>query len=168
MEHYLVEREAHPELAQAFEQMLDSAITDPLVGLVHYAKLETLLLAECGFGLDARQCALSGVTEGLSHVSPRSGRAVCAAAAGPYLSKLLPLPAFLLQENPMISHEILPDVVDALALTGYFLQHWLVEATGRQLPAARARLVASVGLRGAAFDQMPTPSRAMLPMLDIA
>ena len=58
-------------------------------------RYELLLLAELGFGLDLERCAASGDTEDLIAVSPRSGRAVSAAEAEPYLGKLLPLPAFL-------------------------------------------------------------------------
>ena len=39
--------------------------------------------------------SVTGATEDLAYVSPRTGRAVSRAAAGPYKEKLLPLPGFL-------------------------------------------------------------------------
>ena len=47
--------------------------------------------ADLGFGLDLETCAATGVTEDLTHVSPKSGRAVSRAAAEPYKDRLLPL-----------------------------------------------------------------------------
>ena len=41
------------------------------------------------------KCAATGATEDLAYVSPKTGRAVSRAAAGPYKEKLLELPAFL-------------------------------------------------------------------------
>ena len=40
------------------------------------------LLRELGYGLDIEICALTGSRQGLAYVSPRTGRAVCAEAAG--------------------------------------------------------------------------------------
>ncbi len=60
-----------------------------------YVRLELGLLQELGFGLDLAKCAATGSTDDLAYVSPRTGRAVSRAAAGPYKEKLLPLPGFL-------------------------------------------------------------------------
>ena len=54
-----------------------------------YVRLELGLLQELGFGLDLEKCAATGATEDLAYVSPKTGRAVSRAAAGPYKEKLL-------------------------------------------------------------------------------
>ena len=61
-------------------------------GAPSLVRFELLLLSELGFGLDLESCAVTDATEKLVAVSPRSGRAVSAAAAEPYQGKLLPLP----------------------------------------------------------------------------
>ena len=60
-----------------------------------YAAWELALLAELGFGLDLERCAVTGATEDLAWVSPKSGRAVSRAAGAAWAERLLPLPAFL-------------------------------------------------------------------------
>ena len=60
-----------------------------------FVAFELALLAELGFGLDLGACAVTGTTEGLVWVSPKTGRAVSREAGAPYADKLLPLPAFL-------------------------------------------------------------------------
>ncbi len=47
------------------------------------------LLEELGFGLDLSKCAVTGVTDDLMYVSPRTGRAVSAEAGEPYKDRLL-------------------------------------------------------------------------------
>ena len=42
-----------------------------------YALWETALLKALGFGLDLSACAVTGTTQNLVYVSPKSGRAVC-------------------------------------------------------------------------------------------
>ena len=109
--------------------------------LVRY---ELLLLAELGFGLDLEKCAVSGAEEGLVAVSPKSGRAVGAEAAGPHKGKLLPLPRFV-REGGGASW---PDILDGLALSGHFLLRDIV--TDRSAPVADARVRLVERLRRAA------------------
>ena len=47
------------------------------------------LLEELGFGLDLASCAATGGITDLVYVSPKSGRAVSAAAGEPYKGRLL-------------------------------------------------------------------------------
>lgn len=132
----LPERDPHPHLAEASENLWD-AMDAGASWAGDYVRWEMRLLDELGFGLDLRRCALSGETAGLSYVSPISGRAVTAAAAGEYAPRLLRLPHML--GGP----ESNDDLAHALRLTGHFLHRWLAEAhVARPLPAARERLVA--------------------------
>ena len=109
--------------------------------LVRY---ELLLLAELGFGLDLEKCAVSGAEAGLVAVSPKSGRAVGAAAAAPHKGKLLPLPRFVREGG----EAIWPDILDGLALSGHFLLRDIV--TDRSAPVADARVRLVERLRRAA------------------
>ncbi|MDK8872916.1 DNA repair protein RecO [Paracoccus sp. SSJ] len=131
----LPERDPHPRLADATEALLD--LMDAGEGWAEaYLHWEMRLLDELGFGLDLTSCAVTGAREGLAYVSPRSGRAVSAQAAGEWAPRLLPLPA-------MLGGRGNGGIEDALALTGHFLQVRLAEAhAGKPLPPARARLVA--------------------------
>ncbi len=122
-----------------------------------YLHWEMALLEEMGFGLDLSRCALSGTTDDLAYVSPRSGRAVARAAAGDWAPRLLPMPACMLGQGPATPEE----VVAGLAVTGHFLAHHLAPALGdRPLPAARARLVALLAQGAAAGTEWGRPSGA--------
>lgn len=120
----LPEREPHP---RAFRALLD-LLARGAGELPRLARFELTLLEELGFGLDIERCALTGATTNLAYVSPRTGRAVTAAAAGDLAPKLLPLPDFD------------ADPAAALHLTGYFLARNVFGQRHRPLPAARLRL----------------------------
>lgn len=131
----LPERDPHPRLVDMTEALLDLIDTDAPWAEA-YLHWEMRLLDDLGFGLDLDRCAVTGTREGLAYVSPRSGRAVSAQAAGDWAPRLLPLPAILGGRGN-------GGLDDALALTGYFLQSRLAEShAGKPLPAARGRLVA--------------------------
>ncbi|WP_114227917.1 MULTISPECIES: DNA repair protein RecO [Sphingomonas] len=135
----LPERQPYPRLYDALAALLDAVEAAPAArgwasALVRY---ELLLLAELGFGLDLEACAVSGASDNLVAVSPRSGRAVSAAEAEPYAGKLLRLPPFLLAGG---SAEW-PDILDGLALTGHFLSRDLLHQRQVGLDDSRARLV---------------------------
>lgn len=115
------------------------ALSSETVWPALYARWELGLLAALGFGLDLDQCALSGATTGLTHVSPNTGRAVRAEEAAEYLDRLFPLPAFLRGED--LSALTDKDVLDGLNLTGFFLETRLFAALHRGVPPVRKRLV---------------------------
>lgn len=130
------EREPHPAL---FDATLDLLANLPQADWPQrYVRWECACLAELGFGLALDRCAVTGASEALTHVSPRTGRAVSAAAAQPYADRLLTLPAFIGDPaQPAGTREILA----GLALTGHFLEHHVLAPLGHRLPAARIRLV---------------------------
>ena len=101
------------------------------------ARFELTLLDELGFGLDLSSCAATGATVGLTHVSPKTGRAVCRAAAEPYLDRLLALPRFLSTgEAPEPA-----SIAAAFRLTGHFLDRHVWSARGIDPPATRDAVV---------------------------
>lgn len=127
----LPERAPHPRLWRASRVMLDALGRAPDWPAA-YLRWELGLLEELGYGLDLSACALTGARQGLTHVSPRSGRAVTAAAAAAWADRLLPLPGCLLGRAPAQGREL----ASALALTGHFLERHLADG----LPPARVRL----------------------------
>lgn len=136
----LPERQAYPAIYDGFE-IVRAALEDAKIWPALYVRFEAALLDTLGYGLDLSCCAATGETQNLTHVSPRTGRAVSHGAAQPYLNKLLPLPGFL--NNP--SAKIGPyDIENGLALTGYFLQQRLYHSNNMDEPAARQRMVAEI------------------------
>lgn len=132
----LPEREPHPKLYDVFE-ILMAQLHDIAVWPAIYVRFEMALLDALGYGLDLSTCAATGTTENLTHVSPRSGRAVCAGAAEPYLDKLLKLPPFLQGQNKVADG----DIENGLTLSGYFLKTRVFYAVNRDLPTARGRMI---------------------------
>lgn len=139
----LPEREPHPNLFAAtkalFTLMADMPEPDSWGAL--YVRWETGLLAEMGYGLDLDACAATGATSGLTHVSPRTGRAVSAAAAEPYIGRLLALPAFLVPGRGIAANDSMAEVLAGLDLTGHFLENRLFAQLHAPIPAARHRLL---------------------------
>jgi DNA repair protein RecO (recombination protein O) len=134
----LPEREAHVRSFEALDVLLALMAEHASPGwIVDYVRFELVLLEDLGFGLDLTSCAATGATEGLTHVSPKSGRAVSAAAAAPYVGRLLKLPKFLTAED---GAPVWQDLVDGLALTAFFLERVALEPHGAPLPPARLRL----------------------------
>jgi len=131
----LPEREPHPPLYARSLALLDG------LGAARWAEAymqwELALLEELGFGLDLTRCAVSGGTEDLAYISPRTGRAVARHSAGIWADKLLPLPAILRGEAAGPG-----DLAQGLRVTGHFLSQHLAPALGdRPVPPARQRLV---------------------------
>ncbi|MEL6203968.1 MAG: DNA repair protein RecO [Pseudomonadota bacterium] len=137
----LAERQAYPAFYDQTVTMLDLIGESPLWPFA-YLRWEAALLSAMGFGLDLDACAVTGVTEGLAFVSPRSGRAVSVAGAGDWADRLLPLPGALRGE----ATENRTEVIEGLATTGWFLDNRLAPSLGdRPIPEARQRLVAALG-----------------------
>lgn len=135
---FLPEREPDPALYRETLGLADALAARAWDWPASYASWEVSLLAALGFGLDLARCAATGTTEDLVYVSPRSGRAVSRAAGAAWADRLLPLPAFLIGRD----RTGIAAVRDALATTGYFLEHWACPAYDRPAPPeARARLI---------------------------
>jgi len=68
----LPEREPHPGVFLAFEA-LTGALVDEAIWPAVLVRFEAGLLADLGFGFDLSACAVTGVTDDLVWVSPRTG-----------------------------------------------------------------------------------------------
>ena len=129
----LPEREPHPGAFLAFEA-LTQALPIAEIWPAVFVRFEAGLLQDLGFGLDLSKCAATGSLDDLIYVSPRTGRAVSAAAGEPYRDRLLTLPPFMLSAQS----RLMPgDVKAGFDLTGHFLQAFVFGPLNRPLPPAR-------------------------------
>ncbi|MFZ4408255.1 MAG: DNA repair protein RecO [Paracraurococcus sp.] len=134
----LPEREPHPRCFQGLVSLIARLGQGAPPLLADYVRWEAELLTELGYGLDLSRCAVSGGIEDLVWVSPRTGRAVSAAAGAPWAERLLPLPRFLLGqsggEGPL-------EWLAGLRLTGHFLARDVFGERHEAVPQARGMLV---------------------------
>jgi DNA repair protein RecO (recombination protein O) len=140
----LPEREAHPRLFTGLVALVATLARGPEPAMPELIRWEAELLADLGYGLDLGRCAVTGGTEDLGFVSPRSGRAVSAGAAGEWRDRLLALPPFLLGQGPSGP----ADWLAGLRLTGHFLARDVFGTHHKPLPAARLLLVDQVAALG--------------------
>ena len=136
----LPERQPYPA---AFDSLLHLLARLPQAGgqMAELIRWELLLLRDLGYGLDLSACAVLGpmalgAAGKIAYVSPRTGRAVSAEAAGAWKDRLLPLPAFLSDGGPGSPAEW----ADGLRLTGHFLGRDVFGLQHKPLPAARVAL----------------------------
>ena len=137
----LPERDPHESLFQALELIADR-LDDVGLAPALIARFEAQVLAECGYALDLERCAATGAREDLTYVSPKSGRAVSAAAGAPWRERLLPLPAFLRPGVAAPAPEA-AEIADAFRLTGHFLARDLFAPRGLPMPDARRAFLAA-------------------------
>jgi DNA repair protein RecO (recombination protein O) len=135
----LPEGQPYPRLYEALDGLLAAIEASPSArswapSLVRY---ELFVLAELGFGLDLTECAATGARDDLAFVSPKSGRAVSAAAAGEYRDRLFPLPPLMLGSGAAGW----PDILAGLRITGHFLARDVLIERQSEILAARERLV---------------------------
>lgn len=165
----LPEREPHPDIfadldiliAQLTDDItapLDSAKPSDLAWLTAYVRWELTLLSDLGFGLDLTHCAVTGETAGLAFVSPKTGRAVTAAAGHTYKDRLLTLPAFLSRDLALAQDDA--DILAGLRLTGHFLERHVFAQSG---PASRGASAAT--LAGPQKGESPMARRRFLQQL---
>ncbi len=131
------EGEAKPGVFDASETLLD-LMGEQEVWPALFIKWEMGLLQALGYGLDLNHCAVSGSNDGLTHVSPKSGRAVRGSEAGAYLSRLLPLPQFLVDATAPVTPV---DIFNGFRLTGHFLSERLFSDLNRGMPEARHLMI---------------------------
>jgi DNA repair protein RecO (recombination protein O) len=152
----LPERAPMPEIFAGLEALLAVPVAAWLPPA--YVQWELGVLATLGYGLDLARCAVTQQEHDLAYVSPRTGRAVSAAAAGPWRDRLLPLPRFLQQQRLSVrddaesfTKDCAPqEIHQGLCLTGHFLTRHVLRHTARagqqaswhdMLPLARQRLL---------------------------
>lgn len=131
----LPEREGHAGLYHglvALKEMLEGDHWGQV-----YIMWEIQLLRELGFRLELDKCAGGGDVETLTHVSPKTGRAVSKEQAEPYKDKLLELPDFLRPEKMREGRKEREDILLGLEMTGRFLEHWAFAHHTKGVPEPR-------------------------------
>ena len=135
----LPEREPHQDVHDDFAVLVQGLVASVPDWAGLYLRWELKLLADLGFGLDLSRCAVTGGKDDLVFVSPKTGRAVSRLGAGRYAERLLPLPAFLLQESLATDATSL---AQGLRLTGHFIHaHLLPTPSAEKRLTARDRLI---------------------------
>lgn len=135
---FLPEREVYKNLYNHGISFIKLVNSKNLDWVYNYIKWEVILLSELGYGMDLSCCAVTGNKNNLIYVSPKSGRAVSADAAGKWKSKLLNLPGFLISsELEKINKN---NIIDGIKLTSFFLKKYLSNL-GLKLPESRDRFV---------------------------
>lgn len=151
----LPERDPHPGLYEGLSVLI-AHLEEPQLAPALVVRFELAMLGELGFGLDLSRCAVTGSPDDLSHVSPKSGKAVSRPVAQPYLDRLLALPAFLVEgqggRTPSAA-----EILAGFALTGFFLRRHILEPRDLREPPERARLIELAG-RAAANAPEADPS----------
>lgn len=138
----LPERAPYPQIFDDLLGLLDILGADDGFAAWHL-RWELGLLAELGYGLDLTACAVTGGTEDLAWVSPRTGRAVSRAAGAPWRDRLLVLPRLLGGSGDGSAETgALADLLDGLNLTGWFLDRHIFAPQQQGLPDARTRYLA--------------------------
>ena len=133
----LPERDPHTSLYEALKVMI-AHLDQPQAAGELVVRFEILLLEELGFGLDLTQCVVTGSSDNLHWVSPKSGAAVSQQAGEAHREKLLRLPAFVLAGGEAKDWDA---IFDGLRLTGHFLARDLLDERRNDVMAARERLV---------------------------
>src|SRR5271168_5246999 len=138
----LPERSPYPGVFDGLHALLRQLGADDGYA-VAYLRWEMQVLADLGYGLDLASCAVTGGTEDLAWVSPRTGRAVSQQAGAAYRDRLLVLPRLL----GGIDREVgeVADLLDGLKLTGSFLERHVFAPHGARLPEACGRYLDRLG-----------------------
>jgi len=138
----LPEREPHPRVYEALRIVLDAIDQDELWPAL-LVRWELGLLDELGFGLDLSKCAATGSRDELLYVSPRSGKAVSAAAGDPFRDRLFRLPPFLREGSAAPPR----DIIEGLKLAAFFLDRHLFEPRGMNFPEQQDWIIRALAER---------------------
>ena len=133
---FVEDRDPQAQMFDATEKLYDLLI-HPDMWCVGYFYWELALLDALGFGLDLSKCVVTGDTENLLYLSPKSGCAISRQAAGEWADRLLPMPRIVMEKDKNIS-----DVFDGLQVLSYFWLNKVIPAMGvKTMPKARERFI---------------------------
>lgn len=105
--------------------------------LVQYAFFEFYVLDYLGIGLSLDCCAVTGQTEELCYVSPKTGKAVCREVGAPYADRLFKYPHFVVDNKQNPYYE---EILNVLKMTEFFLFEHFFKFHNLLLPKSRANL----------------------------
>ena len=105
--------------------------------LTWYAYFEFYALEYLGLGLSLDSCAVTGQTEGLTYVSPKTGKAVCREVGEPYHDRLFLYPHFVVDKTSSPSYA---EIFNVLRMTEFFLKENFFKFHNLPFPPSRALL----------------------------
>ena len=105
--------------------------------LTYYAYFEFYALEYLGLGLSLDCCAVTGQTEGLMYVSPKTGKAVCREVGAPYHDRLFMYPQFVVDKNHTPSYT---EIFNVLRMTEFFLKEHFFKFNNLIMPKSRATI----------------------------
>ena len=117
----LPEREEYSDIFEEFIAYMHNLNFDNW--LERYIMMELLILNRTGFGIDLERCSVTGNSDNVTYISPKSGSAVSKDVGEPYKSRLFKIPAFFLEkENEMVQKEPteMQEILEGLEITRYF------------------------------------------------
>ncbi|AHX11377.1 DNA repair protein RecO [Neorickettsia helminthoeca str. Oregon] len=140
----LPENEVKEETYHVFTELLHVLKSVNLCYYRKFIEMDLSILQHLGFQLDLSRCAVSGETENLFYISPKTGRAVTKAVGDPYKDKLLLLPQLLYKisnnftfEEPISREEF----IECVTVTGFFLRTFLFFSLNLDLPYYRKSML---------------------------
>lgn len=131
------DRHPYPRVYERLDQLLDSLKTDHFIE--SYVHFEHTVLQEMGFGLKLRECCVSGDTENLAYVSPKTGRAVSQREGAAYHDKLLGLPPFLLEDAKQA--QSFEEICQGFHLMAHFFHKQMTENSYAKVMGVRTQLL---------------------------
>lgn len=105
--------------------------------LMWYAYFEFYALEYLGLGLSLDCCAVTGQTEGLTYVSPKTGKAVCKEIGEPYHDHLFAYPHFVVDKTYTPSYT---EIFNVLRMTEFFLNENFFKFHNLPMPKTRETL----------------------------
>lgn len=105
--------------------------------LLYYAYFEFYSLEYLGIGLSLDCCAVTGQTDGLTYVSPKTGKAVCREVGAPYHDRLFLYPQFVVDKNHSPSYA---EIFNVLRMTEFFLNEHFFKFNNLIMPKSRANI----------------------------
>ncbi|WP_253299834.1 DNA repair protein RecO [Wolbachia endosymbiont of Chironomus riparius] len=139
LEKVLPEGEPFTVLYNNFQCFIDLIKDNSKFWYSHYLNLELSLLTQLGFQLDLSKCAVTGSTEDLQFISPKTGRAVSRKIGGIYVQKLLPFPRMLydVYNHNVKDNYSIQEFQNGLEVVGYFLNKYLFLQLNKKFPESR-------------------------------
>jgi len=102
-----------------------------------YAYFEFYALEYLGLGLSLDCCAVTGQTEELAYVSPKTGKAVCREVGEPYHDRLFLYPQFVVDKSDTPSYT---EIFNVLRMTEHFLRENFFKFHNLPMPKSRETL----------------------------
>ncbi|MGL5720146.1 MAG: DNA repair protein RecO [Alphaproteobacteria bacterium] len=127
------ERQLYPKLYEAFRTVLQTLNAPPKQLIYIFLRFKLLLLKELGYGLDFSKCVVTGQQIPLTHLSPNTGKGVCADIAKLYPGKLVELPRCLYDSKTSWETLEPSEIEKSFDLLSFFLKKWLISQNSTSL-----------------------------------